>query len=236
MSEENKSTEFNNEIADKIIKVNQRAKDELVAREFVLNMTKDKSYKKKPPTNWRLISIIILGLALSASIIYWSIPLGEEPLAEFSSPTTAVFILNSDYDNEEFNEILKGQEITFWTKDKKLEVSREHLSEDEFKESIEDIKQYKEMTTPGNYKRLKDFFDYCRLKNISNIHLFGDLGHQNETDIDINNLNQYIMIDREFWEYFKNADTPTLRIHDKGKYSNIKERIIKRRDEVLSEK
>ncbi|MCB0703561.1 MAG: hypothetical protein KDC55_12715 [Ignavibacteriae bacterium] len=235
MSEENKSSEYNDEIADKIIKVNQRAKDELVARDFIHNITKDKSYKKKPPTNWRLISIITLGLILSSILVFWTLNDIEEP-TQVSKIKKAVFILNSEHDSQEFNDLIQEGNITVWTKDKKTSVNMEQMSEEDSKDRLDELKQYEEMTIPGNYKRLKDFFDYCRLSDISNIHLFGDLGEQKETDINLNNKSQYVIIDKEFWEFFKNTKEPVFKIHDNGKYSNIKERIINRRDEVLNEK
>jgi hypothetical protein len=235
MSEENKSTEYNDEIADKIIRVNQRSKDELFAENFIHDINKEKSYKQKPPKNWRLISIIALGLILSTFLVYVFLNNREEPI-QLSKVRTAIFILNNDHDSQEFNDLVQEGDITIWTKDKKISVNMEQMSEEESKDRIAELKQYEEMTIPGNYKRLRDFFDYCRLSDISDIHLFGDLGEQKETDIDLNNKTQYVIIDKEFWEFFKNAKEPVFKIHDNGKYSNIKERMIKRRNEVLNEK
>lgn len=234
MSEENISNEHNDEIANKIIKVNRRAKDEIVAKDFILDKTKDKSFKRKPPANWRLIAFISLIVTIIILLTYWFT--NTEESSTIITNKNALFLLNNDYEREELDLILQQDYIVIWTKDKKIDINRNQMNETELSDRLSELNNYEEIKIPGNYKRLNDFFDYCRLSDISRIHLFGDLGQQNENQIDINNLDQYVMIDNEFWEFFKMSDKPILKIHDKGKYSNIKERVIKRRDEVLNEK
>lgn len=181
----------------------------------------------------KYIFITILALVFLSLITYFSIQKNHNEIIHenivktyFSKNTEAVFI-NRNYDKNYLKKIINDKgSFNIHTINGNFVLNEDN---------IDTLYLLKNTFDEENIQVLKNYFKTITYSdNIDSIFIIGDVGNLKSKMLTLDEVSNYVIIEKEFWDSFKKRNNPHLEIISNNENSNLRKIIETKRNEKLN--